>query len=97
MGLGILSNVRGQAMANATKFAITERREFAKDATDANGLNLTPEQIRVAAQRRAEIERYIKETVREADANVAASAARFQRSLDTADAAIAAMDTEQKQ
>ena len=85
-------------MTNATKFAAdTKKREFAKDAIDVNGIDLTPEQIRIAAQRRAEIERCIEETARESDAHVAASAARFQRSLDAADAAIAAMNTEQNQ
>ena len=83
-------------MTNTTKFAaVTEKRAFAKDATGVNGPNLTPEQIRIAAQGRAEIERYIEETVCEADAHVAASAARFQRSLDAPDAAISAMDTGQ--
>ena len=78
-------------MTNSTKFAAaTENREFTKDATDMNGLNLTPEQVRIASERRAEIERYIEETVCEADAHVAASAARFQRSMDAADAVIAA-------
>ncbi len=85
-------------MTNTTKFvAATEKREFSKDDTDVNGLKLSPEQTRIAAQRRAEIERYIEKTVCEADAYVAASAARYQRSLDAADAAIAAMDTGQNQ
>ena len=85
-------------MTNTTKLAAaTENREFSKDTTDVNGPNLTPEQTRIAARRRAEIERYIEETVCEADAYVDASATRFQRSLDAADAAIAAMDTGQNQ
>ena len=79
-------------MTNAIRLvADTENQEL---PVPADGRFIVPEQIAIASERRDDIERYIEETMREYDAHVASTAARFQKSLESADAAIADIDAE---
>ena len=91
----MLSWARGQMMTNAIRPAAdTENQELARPVLPEDGRSITPGQMAIASERRESIERYIKETVRHYDAHIAATAARFQESLDSADAAIAEIDAE---
>ena len=82
-------------MTNATRSAAdTENQELAQPVLPEDGRSTTPGQMATASERRESIERYIEETVREHDAHIAAAAARFRESLDSADAAIAEIDAE---